>query len=141
MAPSNEKKLTPRQEKALAALITQPTVALAAAQAGVGERSIVRWMGEDAVFKSEYLKLRREIINHAVFQMHKSANNAVNTLISVMNDPEASASARVAAAVKVLELSFKAIETDDLEVRITTLEQDRADRNLRGSNGASYGHR
>ena len=123
MASSSEKKLSPRQERALAALITQPTLALAAAQANVGERSIVRWMGEDAVFKAEYLKLRREIINNAVFQLQKASNNAVNVLISVMNDLDSPASARVTAAVKVLELSFKGQEMDELESRISALEQ------------------
>src|SRR5918996_210307 len=122
----SSKSLTRKQDLALEALIGSPTLGLAAAKAGVTERTIYRWITTDDSFKSEYLKLRREVLSNAVFQLQKASNNAVNTLVSVMNDPESPASARVAAAVKVLELSFKSIESDDLEIRISALEQDRA---------------
>src|SRR5919106_574756 len=110
MSGSEEKMLSGNQVRALSALLSQPTLALVAAQVGVTERTLYRWLAEDDTFKAEYLKLRREVLSNAVFQLQKASNNAVNTLISVMNDSESPASARVAAAVKVLELSFKSIE-------------------------------
>jgi ribosomal protein S7 len=58
-----------------------------------------------------------------VFQLQKATNNAVNSLISVMNDPEAPASARVRAATAVLEQALRALETEGLEERIAVLEQ------------------
>ena len=129
MAEKNKKSLTAKQEKALASLLSQPTIGLAASQAQIGERTLTRWLGEDSAFKSEYLRLRREVLNNAVFQLQKACNHAVNVLISVMHDPEKPANARVSAAVKVLELSFKAVETEDIEQRLTALEQRWENRN------------
>jgi hypothetical protein len=130
----SSKSLTRKQDLALEALIGSPTLTLAAAKAGVTERTIYRWITTDDSFKSEYLKLRREILSNAVFQLQKASNNAVNTLISVMNDLGNPASARVTAAVKILELSFRGIEIDELEQRVSVLEEDRANQNLRGPN-------
>jgi hypothetical protein len=124
MAGNQQKsRLTRSQEAALLGLLTQPTIGLAAAQAKVGERTITRWLAEDEAFKSEYLRIRQEIVNNAVFQLQKATNNAVNSLISVMNDPEAPASARVRAATAVLEQALRALETEGLEERIAVLEQ------------------
>jgi hypothetical protein len=119
----DKSSLSKRQQAALAGLLCQPTIALAAGQAGVGEASIYRWMSEDERFKSEYLKLRQEVVRNAVFQLQKSTNNAVNCLTSVMNDPESPASARVRAAVAVLEQAMKALEIESLEERIARLER------------------
>ena len=123
MSDSDEKSLTRNQDRALSALMSLPTLALVAAQVGITERTLHRWINEDSAFKAEYLKLRREIVGNAVLQLQKASNNAVNTLISVMNDAENPASARVAAAKTVLEMSLKALEIDDLEQRISALEQ------------------
>jgi len=40
-----------------------------------------------------------------------------------MNDPKKPASARVSAARSILELAIKAIEIEDLEIRIEELER------------------
>ena len=129
MSDSDEKSLSRNQEKALAGLLSLPTLGLVAAQVGVSERTLYRWLTFDEAFKAEYLRLRREIVGNAVFQLQKASNNAVNTLISVINDLENPASARVAAAVKILELSFKGLEQDDLEQRISALERQWESRN------------
>jgi hypothetical protein len=64
-----------------------------------------------------------EIVNNAVFQLSKATNNAVNYLTGIMNDADAPASARVAAAREVLTQALKAIEIDELEQRLVALEQ------------------
>ena len=129
MSASEENSLTRNQDRALSALLSQPTLALVAAQVGITERTLYRWINEDSAFKAEYLKLRREIVGSAVLQLQKASNNAVNCLISTMNDLDNPASARVAAAKTVLELSFKGLEMDDLEARISALEQRWENRN------------
>ena len=120
--PKQEQSLSRKQEAALAALLSQPTIPLAAAQAGVGLRTLTRWLAEDETFKGEYRALQREIVNNAVYQLVKASNNAVNTLISVMNEAEAPASARVSAAKVVLEMAYRGIEMEDLSARIEALE-------------------
>jgi hypothetical protein len=115
--------LSRKQQKALSALVAQPTLALAAAQVGVTPRTLYRWLAENEAFRTEYWRLQREIVNNATYQLVKASNNAVNCLISVMNDAEAPPAARVAAAKLVLEMAFRSIEMDELEVRIAKLEE------------------
>jgi hypothetical protein len=122
--------LTPTQMRVLEALIHQPTIALAAAAAKITDRTIYRWLRNDENFKAEYLHLRWELVNNTVLQLQKAANNAANCLQSVMDDPESPASARVAAAKTVLEMSFKALEVEDQERRIAELERLYAQQNL-----------
>jgi hypothetical protein len=130
MAENQQKhSLTPTQERVLAALLHQPTIALAASEAKVNDRTIYRWLSKDEAFKAEYLRLRREIVNNAVFQLQKATNNAVNCLMSVMNDPEAPASARVRAAAEVLAQAMKALEIESFEERLERLEQFFAQQN------------
>jgi hypothetical protein len=122
MTNQEEPVLSRNQQKALSALISQPTLALAAAQIGVTERTIYRWLNEDETFRAEYRRLQRELLNNATYQLVKASNNAVNCLISVMNDGEAPPAARVAAAKLVLEMACKGIEIGDITARIAALE-------------------
>ena len=121
--------LTRNQEAALIAILAQPTLALAAAQAKVSLATLYRWMYRDEAFRAEYLQLRKEIVGNAVLQLQKANTNAVNALVSVLNDPEAPASARVAAARMVLEMSLKALEAESIEERIAALEAAYAQQN------------
>jgi hypothetical protein len=115
--------LSPNQQRALAALISQPTVPLAAAEAKVGLRTLYRWLSEDEAFKTEYLKLRRGIVDHVVLQLQKGMNNAVNCLLSVMNDPEAPVMARVTASKEILGYGFRELEVEILEQKLRSLEE------------------
>ena len=108
--------LTRGQVKALAALVSQPTLTLAAKQARVSERTMYRWLSDNEPFRTEYRRLQREVVSNATYQLMKASNNAVNALTSVMSDPEAPASSRVQAAKTVLE-------TEDLEERLSNLEE------------------
>ena len=138
MSRSGELKLSRNQERALSALFSYPTLALAAASVGVTERIIYRWINEDEAFGAEYLRLRREIVSNAVLQLQKLSNSAVNCLGSVMHDLDNPASARVAAAKVVLDMSLRAVEMDAIGARIDKLEAKIEELGLAGQrNGAS----
>jgi hypothetical protein len=122
MSGSREKSLTRNQDLALAALVAQPTLGLAAMQAGVSEKTLYRWLHHDSLFKAEYLKLHRQIVNNAMLQLQKATNNAVNVTISLMNDPGTPASVRLAAARTTLEMALEALNLEVLEERIAALE-------------------
>ena len=113
--------LTPRQERALASLMTEPTVARAAESAGVGERTLRRWLREEP-FASRYRAMRRDAFDHAITLTHRYAAAAVTTLARVMADPGASAASRVAAAVAMVRIAREGIELDDLAQRVARLE-------------------
>lgn len=115
-------KLSRKKEKAIAALLSQPSIPMAAKEAGIGESTLWRWLQlED--FNSEYRKARREVVTHAITKLQKGMSDAVQTLQEVMMDNEAPASARVSAAKTMLDMGIKGMETEDLEERISKLEK------------------
>jgi len=54
-------KLTSKQEALIAALLTEPTYAAAAAKAGVGETTLYRWL-QLPPFRTAYRQARRELV-------------------------------------------------------------------------------
>lgn len=121
-------ELTKGQEDALIALIAEPSVAAAAAKAGIGERTVHRWLREDGAFLAEYRRARREAFTQAVGLTQRSATAAVATLLRIMHDPKATWSSRVSAATHVLKFARDGIELDDLAARVEVLESSAAER-------------
>jgi hypothetical protein len=114
-------KLTRKQEAAISALLTQGTLAESAALAGIGEATLRRWLQRDD-FQAAYRRARREAVSQAVAHLQRVSGEAVDTLRAIMNDDQKPASARVTAARVILDMSIKAVELEDLEVRIAALE-------------------
>ena len=114
--------LTSRQQQAVEALLREPTLTRAAALAGVHERTLRRWLAA-AAFRAAVLRARREAFAQAVGLTQRYAPVAVATLVKVMNDATASASARVAAAAVLLQFGREGIELDDLAERVEALER------------------
>jgi hypothetical protein len=124
MAANTLDDLNPRQEKAIVALLAEHTVEKAAKAAGVGERTLYRWL-DDPVFSSVYRKWRREAFGQAIALTQRYAPLAVNTLAKVMSDPSAPSSAKVSAATTLLRFAREGVELDDLAARVEALEQAR----------------
>ena len=120
MKPPGE-KLSRKQATFLSALLTAPTLAKAAHQAGIGDVTAWRWMKDDG-FQDAYRVARRQVVQHAITRLQQATGKAVETLCMVMRDAEAPASARVSAARAILETAIKAVELEDLEARIIALE-------------------
>jgi histone H3/H4 len=114
--------LTPKQEQALIALLNEPTIERAAKTAGVGERTLHRWLDEP-VFSRAYRKARREAFAQAMSASQKYAPVAVQVLAKIMTDATLSVSARVSAATALLKFSRESIELDDLATRVDDLER------------------
>jgi hypothetical protein len=115
-------KLSRKQEQGISALLLQPTLIDAATAIGVDERTLRRWLREHGPFQSAYREARRQIVQQAVVQVQHATGTAVHTLLAVMQDANASASARVSAAKTIIETAIKAVEVEDLEARIAALE-------------------
>src|SRR5215475_12667543 len=113
--------LSHKQEQTIAALLTAPNLADAAHHAGIGGRTLLRWLKETA-FQAAYREARRAVVQHAIVQVQHATGEAVETLRSVMQAADAPASAKVSAAKTILETAVKAVELEDLEARIATLE-------------------
>ncbi len=118
--------LTTKQESAIVALLKEPTLTKAAKVAGVGERTLHRWLRE-RTFADKYREARREAFSHAISLTQKYAPAAVAALTQVMADSSAPHSAKVQAASTLLRFGRQGIELDDLAARIEALESAEAD--------------
>ena len=111
-----------KQEEAIAALLTQRNVEEAARTAGIGTRTLLRWM-KLPEFQAAYREARREAFGQSIAVLQKGSTAAATTLLKVMLDPATPPSTRVRAAESILTHSAKAIEIEDVEARVAALEQ------------------
>ena len=110
-----------KREAAIAALLTSPTIAHAAASATISESTLMRWLRDEA-FLSAYRSAQRQALQQAIAALQATAGVAVAVLRSIMLDRSATAAARASAARSLLELAFKGSELADLEARLTAIE-------------------
>jgi hypothetical protein len=114
-------KLNRKMETAIVALLNQPTITLAAEDAGISETTLWRWLQRED-FTKAYREARKQAVNQAIAHIQRISGEAVNTLREVMNDGKKE-TARVTAARAILELTLKAYEIEDLEERLEALEE------------------
>lgn len=120
-------RLEAKQEAAILALLSQPSIARAAEAAKVGLRTLHRWINEDEAFIAAYRRARRDVFGHAVALTQRYAAVAVQTLARVMTDATAPHASRVSAATALLRFGREGIELEDLEERVKALEARHAD--------------
>lgn len=114
--------LTPQQDAAILALLSEPTIAKAAEKAQVGERTLYRWLDDEA-FARAYRRARREAFSQAITMTQRYAPMAIQQLARVMQDPATASAAKVSAAVAILKFSRESIELDDIASRLEALER------------------
>jgi hypothetical protein len=116
---SPQRSRKPKWDRAILALLQNATRETAAQAAGVDPATLYRWQ-KDPEFQKAHLEARREVFGQATGRLQQAANTAVDTLIGIMNDPQARG--RVQAAKCVLELSRKSLELDDLKIQVAELQ-------------------
>ena len=110
-----------KKEEAIAALLSQRNVEEAARVAGIGTRTLLRWL-KIPEFLSAYREARRAAFGQAVARLQQGASAAATTLLKTMIDPGTPASVRVRAAECVINHANKGIEIEDIEARLAALE-------------------
>jgi hypothetical protein len=113
--------LTSKQEKAVAALLSNPTIKQAAEACGIGERTLHSWL-DTLEFQRAYSKARREAVQQATARLQQYSSLAVTTLLEIMATKTNPAAVRLTAAKAVLEMAFRSVELEDLELRLAALE-------------------
>jgi len=111
-----------KQEDAIAALLSQRNVEEAARAAGIGTRTLLRWL-KLPDFQAAYRQARRAAFGQAVARLQQGTSAAATTLLKTMIDPNTPASVRVRAAEAIFNHSAKAIEIEDIEARVAELER------------------
>jgi hypothetical protein len=115
-------KFTRQKESAIIGLLTEPTLDEAAKYAHVSSTTLWRWQ-QDPVFQAEYREARRQATARALAKLQQASFTAVKTLQEIMEDPKASASARVAAARTVLEMGLRSTEVEERDSHLSALER------------------
>lgn len=107
----------------IAALLSCRTVKEAAAQCHVCERSILRWLADDAEFAKQYSAARAALLRATTNRLLMAGDGAAKTLQVVSNDSGAPAGARVMAAARMIELGRSGFTLEELEKRLVELER------------------
>ncbi len=125
-------KFARKAEQAIAALLTRPSIEDAARMAGVGEKTLRRWIQEPE-FKARYLKARRDSVHQAMARIQQATGAAGTTILKLMTDPNVPAVVRPPEAPLecVFSLAVKGVEVEDLDARVSELE--RATEEAKGS--------
>jgi hypothetical protein len=100
-------KLTSKQEAVIAALLTEPSCAAAAAKAGVGKTTLLRWMQRPA-FRAAYHRARLELAESTKGRLQAATGQAVETLLAVARDGRRD-SDRVRAASALLHHALRGV--------------------------------
>lgn len=116
-----------KQEKAIIALLNEPTMKEAAEATGVSEVTLWRWL-QQPEFRKSYMEARRLAVQRAIARTQAATSEAVETLREVMNDQSAKGSERIAAAKAILDYALKGVELEDHEQRLSELEAKLAEK-------------
>jgi hypothetical protein len=111
-----------KQEGAIAALLTQRNIEEAARAAGIGTRTLLRWM-KLPEFQIAYRAARREAFSQAIARLQQGTSAAATTLLKLLIEPNTPASVRARVADSIFNHAAKAIEIEDIEARLTELER------------------
>lgn len=108
-------------QKALVALLTQPTKEKAAAAAGITSKTLRGYL-ENPEFQTEYKKAFAELVESATRRVQQTLEPAVAVLREIMEDGDENGQVRVSAARSVLEYGLKMTEQTDILSRLSELE-------------------
>ncbi len=111
-----------KQEEAIAALLTQRNIDDAATAVGIASNTLLKWM-KLPEFQAAYREARRAAFGQAVARLQQGTSAAATTLLKTLIDPATPASVKVRAAEAIFSHAAKAIEIEDIEARVTELEQ------------------
>ena len=119
-----EESITRAQQKTIENLLECRTIAQAAAQSEVSERTIYRWF-KQRPFRLALNEARRNAFALANIRLQVLADQAPDMLEKIIHDRDATAATRVRALTAALKLSHRAIELDDFADRLSDLERSR----------------
>jgi len=94
-----------------AALLTEPTYAVAAEKTGIGLATVYRWM-RLPIFQAAYRQARREIVDTAIGRIQAATGQAVETLLSVARHGRRDGD-RVRAAKAILAQACRGLNEGD----------------------------
>jgi len=115
-------KFERKKEEAIVALLSHRTLEEAARAVGIAPNTLLRWQ-QAPEFRESLRKARRDAYGNCIARLQQASGVAVSVLLKVLADPATPSSVRVRAVDSVLSHAAKAIEIEDIDARVTALEQ------------------
>jgi hypothetical protein len=110
------------RERAIVALLSEPTIGKAAALAGIGERTLRTWLTEDPAFKAAYDAARRATFEAAMSRVATLTVKAVETLDTLITDTETPAAVKLGAARTIAEIGMHQHDADTILRKLEEIE-------------------
>lgn len=114
--------LPAKQELALRAVLSHPTLKEAAFAAGISETTLWRYM-RDEEFIKRLREAKRDAMGHVTTRLQQASGDAVTVLHNLMTKENAPAAARITAARTVLDYSIRVAEMEELRAEIDELKE------------------
>ena len=114
-------ELEPAQERAIIALLSEPTLRAAASSAGISESTLWRWM-RDPDFRVAYRRARQEVLERATARLGTLVEVAVEALGEIVAERTVSPHVRVSAVSRIIDFALKAAEIEEVQARLEKLE-------------------
>ena len=115
-------KLGIKKEQAILALVTARSTEEAAKSIGVSAKTLLRWQ-KLPEFERAYREVRVAGFRQSTGRLQQASSPAVTTLLKIMVDPAAPLAVKARCAYYILDQTKKAIETEEIEARVTALER------------------
>jgi len=114
--------ITSRQRKAIAALLSEKTIADAAEKVKVNERTIYRWLSLSH-FRLALMEAEWSVIDNIVRKLIQLQEPAIEMIHKVMVDDDTQPSVKLRAAQTVLDYLIKIRQLRNIENRLVKLEE------------------
>lgn len=116
-----QKRLTPKQTKALDALLDGKSQQAAADAAGVNRKTIMRWVSEP-LFWDTLNSHSQKAVHIATRRLSSTLDMSVDIMREVMEDTSAPAGVRLRAARYAADCALRLLEVSDILLRLEELE-------------------
>jgi len=117
-----EEKLTPKQEDFITSLLTQPSIAAAAREIDLPDKTARRWLKLDH-FQQAYQQAKQDRFTNALDMLQSGIGTAMETLHKHMTSDETPPAVQLRAAQLWLEQAIKSHEMNEMEQKIAALEE------------------
>jgi hypothetical protein len=102
-------------------MLSHPTIESAAAATNIGKATAMRWMRDPAVI-AQFREARRDAMRHITARLQAIAGQSVETLAELQRSAESEA-VRASTARAILELALRAVDAEDIQLRLDAIEQ------------------
>jgi transposase-like protein len=111
-----------QRDEAIEALLSHRSIDEAARAVGIAPNTLRRWLKQPG-FDADYREAKRERHSQWNARLQGASPAAASALIKLALDPSTPEATRLRAIESILDRSDKAIETEDIQARLTAVER------------------